>query len=134
VGSLTFYFDRNFGRRFPEALHQASPPFAVEYHHSPRSRFAHNATDDKWLDVVGQHGWIVFSHDQKFHQILPEVSAIKQHGIGCFYLWGAEARTWDKLCFFIAAVEKIMWLAEDTKRPFVYRVTKTRRFEAVPLT
>ena len=134
MGPLTFYFDRNFGRRFPEALWRASPPFTVEFHHSPRSQFAQNATDDKWLAVVGQRGWIVFSHDQKFHQILPEISAIKQHGIGCFYLWGAETVTWDKLCYFITVAPRIMRLAENTPRPFIWRVTKTRQFEAVPLT
>ena len=133
MGSLTFYFDRNFGRHFPEALWRATPPFTVEFHHSQRCRFAHNTTDDKWLAIVGARGWIVFSHDQKFHQILPEIAAIKQHGIGCFYLWGAEVLTWDKLCFFTAVSARIMWLAENTPRPFIWRVTKTKQFEAVPL-
>jgi PIN like domain len=134
VGSLTFYFDRNFGRRFPEALFRANPPFSVEFHHSPQSRFAHNATDDKWLAEVGRRGWTVFSHDQKFHQIAPEIAAIKQHGVGCFYLWGAETVTWDKLCYFVAAAPTIIRLAETTARPFIFQVTKTRRFETVPLT
>jgi hypothetical protein len=133
VGSLTFYFDRNCGRRFPEALYRANPPFAVEYHHSERSRFAHDATDDKWLSIVGQRGWIVFSHDRKFHKILPEIAAIKQHSIGCFYLWGGEITTWEKLCLFTRASPKIMALAEQTRRPFIYNVTKARRFESVPL-
>lgn len=131
---MTFYFDRNFGRRFPEALRRASPPFTVEFHHSQQSQFAHNTTDDKWLAVVGQRGWVVFSHDQKFHEILPEISAIKQHGIGCFYLWGAETVVWEKLCFFVAVAPKIISLASAIDRPFIYRVTKAKLFEAVPLT
>ena len=133
MGPLTFYFDRNFGRRFPEALYRANPPFNVEFHHSPSSRFAHNTTDDRWLSVAGARGWIVFSHDRKFHKLLPEIAAIMQYNIGCFYLPGAEAETWDKLCLFVKVAPRIISLAENTTRPFIYNVTKAGHFEQVPL-
>jgi hypothetical protein len=85
---LTFYFDRNFGKRFPEAIRTVRPPFAVEYHDDPRGKFkfSQDATDDEWLAKVAAEGWIVFSHDRKFHTILAECSAIKQYKAGCFYL------------------------------------------------
>jgi hypothetical protein len=133
VGPLTFYFDRNCGRRFPEALRQTNPPFTVEYHHSQQCRFAHNAKDDEWLSIVGQRGWTVFSHDRKFHTIDAEKAAIKQHNIGCFYLWGAEQNPWTKLCLFVKVHQKIMTLASDTDRPFIWHVKKTGRFSAVSL-
>jgi hypothetical protein len=49
VDSLTFYFDRCFGKRFPEALLKMQTPFNVEYHHSPANNFPEEMADDDWL-------------------------------------------------------------------------------------
>jgi hypothetical protein len=99
---LTFYFDRNFGKRFPEVIKRARPPFAVEYHHDPKNKFkfAEDEEDDSWISKGGAEGWIVFSHDRKFHTLLPEISAIKQYKAGCFYLPHSSSPTWDELCHF----------------------------------
>ena len=76
----------------------------------------------EWLAKVGAEGWIVFSHDKKFHNELPVCAAIKQHNMGCFYLWGANAETWDKLHCFIRASRHIMMIAEQTPKPFIFHV------------
>jgi PIN like domain len=90
VASLTFYFDRCFGKRFPEALAHAGIPQKVEYQHGKSNNFSQSMPDDAWLEICGKNGWIVFSHDQKFHSITTEATAIKQHKVGCFYLPGAN--------------------------------------------
>jgi len=102
----------------------ARPPFTVEYHQDPACRFhfAHDVADDVWLAAVGAAGWVVISHDRKFHQILPEISAVKQHKIGCFYLWGASEPPWDKLRCFMGASNGIIRRAEVQMRPFIYDV------------
>jgi len=102
----------------------AKPPFAVEYHQDPNCKFhfAPDVPDDVWLSAVGADGWIVLSHDRKFHTILPECSAIKQHKIGCFYLWGASERPWNKLRCFMSASNGIIRRAEVQGRPFIYDV------------
>jgi hypothetical protein len=53
---LTFYFDRNFGKRFPEVIKRARPPFAVEYHHDPKNKFkfAEDEEDDSWISKGGR--------------------------------------------------------------------------------
>jgi hypothetical protein len=130
---LTFYFDRNFGRRLPEALYRANPPFDVEFHHSPKWRFSPTTIDDEWLSIIGPQGWFAFSHDRKWHKELPALAAIRQHKIGCFYLWGAEATTWDKVCFFVRHYERIIETANSTVRPFVFDVTKTGEVARVDL-
>jgi len=78
--------------------------------------------DDEWLAKVGAEGWTVFSHDRKFHTILPECSAIKQYKIGCFYLWGANAPVWDKMRCFMGACNGILDRANVAQRPFIYDV------------
>jgi hypothetical protein len=132
---LTFYFDRNFGKRFPESIRTARPPFGVEYQHDPRNKFqfSQETTDDEWLAKVASEGWIVFSHDRKFHVLLPECSAIKQHKAGCFYLPGANSPTWDKLSYFIRAYDGIATRAITTPKPFIFDVSRTGRFKQVPI-
>ena len=71
MDSVTFYFDRCFGKRFPEALLKMRSPFKVEYHHSPANKFPEEMEDDEWLAKVGAKGWFVFSHDKKWHDESP---------------------------------------------------------------
>jgi hypothetical protein len=123
VAQLTFYFDRNFGKRFPEALAHTKPPFAVEYHHSKSNNFPQNMRDDAWLEICEKSGWIAFSHDQKFHAIAAEAMAIKQHNVRCFYLPGASEPTWEKLLHFVRAYPRILAIAVFQTPPYLYRVT-----------
>lgn len=133
MDKLTFYFDVCFGKRFPETLLRARPPFAVEYHGNKNNRFKQDTPDDKWLSEVGAKGWIVFSHDRKFHDDTIAAAAIRQHSIGCFYLCGASATTWDKLISFVRGYHSIVDLAKTTERPYIYSLTETIRFVKVRL-
>lgn len=133
MGQLTFYFDRCFGKRFPEALWKAKPPFAVEYHHNKTNRFKQDAQDDEWLNIVGAKGWIVFSHDRRFHDQAPCVAAMKQHNIGCFYIWGSQAETWEKLRCFVRRYDRIEQIVRTTKTPFIYNVGLRGQLTRVPI-
>ena len=132
---MTFYFDRNFGKRFPEAIRTARPPFTVEFHHDPRNkfRFAQTTPDDMWLSKVAEEGWIVFSHDRKFHTLLPERSAVKQYSAGCFYLPGANDSTWDKTRYFMRWFDGITHRALTVKKPFIFDISKTGKFTEISL-
>lgn len=133
MGSLTFYFDICFGKRFPEAILKARPPFGVEYHGSKGNRFKQDTPDDKWLQIVGEKGWIVFSHDRRFHKEASSIAAIKQHKVGCFYLPGANQNTWSKLYMFVRAHHRIIELASQTERPFVFYLTALNKIEEIRL-
>lgn len=111
----------------------AHPPFSVEYHQDPNCKFhfAQECPDDEWLAKVGAEGWIVISHDRKFHTITPECSAIKQYKIGCFYLWGASDPIWDKLRCFMGAHAGIMQRALNTQRPFIYDVLGNHQIKPI---
>jgi hypothetical protein len=130
---INIYFDRCFGIRFPEAVWKAKPPFNVEHHHSPKTRFRHNIPDDEWLSDIGARGWFAFSHDRKFHHEIAACAAIKQHNIGCFYLWGANAGTWDKLRCFVRAYDRIVAVAKTTPKPFIFNVAHNGRLTQVPI-
>lgn len=89
--------------------------------------------DDQWLEDVGKRGWFVFSHDRNFHTNAAAMSAIKQHTIGCFYVWGAEATTWEKLRSFARASTKITEAAAKTPRPFIFHLTKVGSLASVKI-
>ena len=135
MDALTFYFDRCFGARLPECIRKARPPFTIEYQHDPKGRhkFKEETPDDVWLATVGTNGWIVFSHDRKFHQIETECAAIKQHKIGCFYLWGSNASTWEKLVCFVRAHKQVIEAAKNTPRPFIFEVDQKGRLLPVEI-
>lgn len=135
MAALTLYFDRCFGSSLPEALRKAKPPFSVEYQGDSRGvfRFKQDTPDDVWLSAVGSKGWIVLSHDRKFHQIAAECAALKQHKVGCFYLWGSDAPTWKKLHCFMRAHEQIISVGQMAQRPFIFEVSQRGRLESVPI-
>ncbi len=89
--------------------------------------------DDNWLKVVGEKGWVVFSHDRRFHEESASAAAIKYHNIGCFYLAGATYDTWTKLELFMKAHHKIIDAAKSTKRPYVFQLTALNHLEKVEL-
>jgi len=116
-------------------MRRANPPFTVEYHHDPKCkfRFRDNTPDDEWLSKVGAEGWIVLSHDRKWHDESPNIAAIKQYNIGCFYLWGASATTWDKLKCFMRGYDKIAEVAAVAPRPFIYHLNYNNRLMPVQI-
>ncbi|HEY8100322.1 MAG TPA: hypothetical protein VIF82_06180 [Burkholderiaceae bacterium] len=139
--SLTFYFDRNAGKRLPEALKllKLTDVKTVIHHHSEKRHigissskrneqlFKPDEKDDKWLEFVGKNGWIVFSQDSKFHKpgYENEIFAIKQFSVGCFYLWGGSSLCEDKAFVFLKARKKIINAIRNTQKPFIYEITKS---------
>ena len=102
----------------------ARPPFAMEFHHDPRNkfRFKDSTPDDEWMARVGAEGWVVFSHDRKWHVELPVCAAIKQHNIACFYLAGASFPVWDKLRCFMRGYDNIVRCINSKHAPYIYDV------------
>lgn len=123
---MILFFDRNVGTRIPMALQRLRLPVGIEYH---QRHFKSNALDDAWLPVVGRQGWIVISQDYKFHALPNELYALREYDIGCFYLWGAQAGTWEVTRLFARAFDRIVERAENTPRPFVYWITKDGRLQ-----
>ena len=89
--------------------------------------------DDVWLNIVCQKGWIVFSHDQKFHTLEPEAMAIKQHNGMCFYLPGANDTTWVKLGYLVKAQSRIEKMIDTIAPPFIYSVYPNLKLKRIPL-
>ena len=124
------FFYRDVGTALPRALDVLRLPTPVEY---LQNHFSADAQDDEWMPVVGSRGWILIGHDRMHHRRFPESSAIQQYAMGCFYLWGAQARRWEKMRCFLNAYERIMEAIDTTPKPFIYRVNRFSRLELVTI-
>jgi hypothetical protein len=145
VAELTLYFDRNCGRRLPEALALLGLQERIVHHHTPKAQLAMRAKnqteplfppeieDDKWLSEIGQRGWIAFSHDRKFHKpgYEAELAALVTHSVGCFYLPGGSLRRHEKALVFLRAYSKIVQLAKSTPKPFIFSVAKNGKINQI---
>ena len=78
-------------------------------------------------------GWILIGHDRMRYRRSAERSAIQQYQMGCFYLWGAQARRWEKMRCFLKAYERILEAIETIPKPFIYRINRAGRLESVAI-
>lgn len=127
--SLTFFFDRNFGRGFPKALRILNCPFIVKDHWE--LKFPDNMPDDEWLEVAGKNKWVVFSHDAKWHRESANAAAIEAHKVGCFYLYGASLPNFYKMRSFAHNFDKIMEICKGERGPYIYQVTSANRLRKI---
>ncbi len=127
---MILFFDRNIGTAIPKALKEYLKPRGVEieYH---QEHFAMNAPDDVWLPIIGSWGWTVIGQDYKFHNLSPELEAIKIHNVGAFYLWGAEEPKWETMRCLAKAFDEIIHTATVTTPPFIFRVEKRGRLNEI---
>lgn len=119
---MILFFDRSIGRKIPEALKTLKPPdLQVEYHDQ---WFEMDEDDDIWLPKVAAFDWIVIGQDHHYHLNSPELEAVKQYGIGVFYLWGAEESKWETLRCFARGYDNILHALDRTPKPFIYKVER----------
>lgn len=61
---MILFFDRNVGKRIPEAFIRLKLPAEIKYH---QNHFAADTPDDDWLKAAGAQERVVISQDLKFH-------------------------------------------------------------------
>jgi len=128
---VILFFDRSVGVSIPKALREyLNPPdiAAIEYHDL---HFEMDEGDDVWLPKVGEHDWFVIGQDHNYHNNSPELEAIRQYGIGAFYLWGAEEHRWETMRCFARGYNNIVRRAAIEPRPFVFKVERAGNLNQV---
>ena len=125
---MILFLDRSMGKGLGRTLRRIKGfPAAVETHDA---HFAQDTPDDQWLAAVGQRGWIAMGQDYRHHLVDVERDAIRAHRVGVFYLWGANASQWEQLRVLARAWDRIE-AASRGPAPFIYRIGKSGRLEAV---
>jgi len=95
--------------------------------------FEDEKPDDEWLSIIGPKRWIVCSHDKKWQDESLAVAAIKQHKIGCFYLYGANSKNFFKVGSLAYNFAKLRRVLGKERPPFIYRVDARNRLRKVAI-
>lgn len=110
----------------PDALRAAGA--RVEVH---ESHFPSDAEDSEWLDEVGRRGWIVLTKDERIRYRTHEVAAIEQAKVGAFVLTTARMRGAEMATLFAKVAVKLARLAINTRRPFVFALSRSGQLRRV---
>ncbi len=127
---MILFIDRSLGKGIGRALREVKRfPATVLLHDE---QFPQRTDDDVWLRRAGQEGWMAMGQDYSHHLMEVEKDAIKTHGVGMFYLWGARATQWEQFRVFARAWDAIEE-ASERQPPFLYRINRSGRLEDIPL-
>lgn len=103
----------------------------MAWHDDKASGFAQNAPDDEWMAVVGKRGWIVLTHDKRFHKSEATLAAVRQHSVRCLYLDGGALGTWDKFVLFARCASRVTTIIAKENPPYIYRLHNSGRITPV---
>ena len=76
------------------------------------------AADVEWLQVAGQNGWLVFSHNKKMLTVPHEKQAIVDHSVGIVFLTSGVENTSNQLRLLLNRWAALEELDTTTQRPF----------------
>ncbi len=114
--SLTFFTDRDLGKQFPSILSAAG--LTVERH---KDYFADDASDEEWLEAIGEKGWIAISHNLRIRYMPNERDAVVRHRVSLLIVIG-KAPLPQLAQAFVKTYPRIeRFLAEHTP-PFIAKV------------
>ncbi len=74
--------------------------------------------DTEWLKIVGQNGWLVFSHNKKMLAVAREKRTILDYSVGIIFLTTGEENTANQLKMLLNRWSTLELLNSITPRPF----------------
>jgi uncharacterized protein with PIN domain len=126
---MTFFFDNNLSHKIVKGLRE----FGEDVVHLA-DEFPRDTTDEEWLPIVGERGWILITRDKKIRRRPAEIDAYRRNGIGGFVLTGKSLEGWKIIRQLVNRWEKIKELARSTRKPFLFRIPpRGSKIERLPL-
>jgi hypothetical protein len=124
-----FFFDRNLGKRVPEAL--AADGWPVEKHDD---HFGPQTSDVDLFQEVSQRDWVFVTQDKKIRSRAAERRALVAHGLRTFSLAStANLSAEDTIEALRKAKPKIDEALASDLGPFVYSVRKDGSIHRLPV-
>lgn len=84
--------------------------------------FPHETPDTDWLQHIGQAGWLLVTRDERIRKNPLELSAIRDHQVGAFFLAGKNRSRCDLIRQLVRHFPRMKELAANSHRPFAYRI------------
>jgi len=88
--------------------------------------------DPVWLQQAGENRWLVICRDKKVRTRPGELAAIRDYGVGCFYLTQKRDGTrWEYLKLLALTLDEMVRVYASTARPFIFGVSREGQFRRV---
>lgn len=78
------------------------------------------ATDEDWLRIVGERGWIALMRDQKVRYRTLERIALTEAGVGAFVFTGGQATAADTATVICSLLKKFAATSVSERKPFMF--------------
>lgn len=123
------FIDRNLGRHvLADKLRAAGIPCEVHDDHLPQ-----DATDETWLQFVGEKGWIAIGRDKNIRYRGPEKAALIQAN-ACLIVVRAKNTTGPDIAdLIIRHINRIYRFADKHDVPFIAGITRDGKITEYPL-
>ena len=114
---MTFLIDENLG----EPLARGMKEFGEDVVHL-RDHFPEGTSDETVLAQLGQDGWFLITRDDRIRRRPGELTALKQHRVGAFFLAGKGLGRCELIRQLVRNWHRIKGLAEQRRPPFALRI------------
>ena len=127
--SPVLFIDRNLGRHvLADKLREAGIACEVHDDHLPQE-----ATDETWLQFIGEKGWIAIGRDKNIRYRGPEKTALIQAN-ACLIVVRAKNTTGSDIAdLIIRHINRIYRFANKHDAPFIAGITRDGKITKYPL-
>jgi hypothetical protein len=122
--NFTFFTDRDLGKKFPAVLSAAG--VTVERH---EDHFADNASDEEWLEAIGERGWVAVTHNLRIRYMPNELDAVIRHRVSLSVVIG-KAPLPELAASFVETLPRIEAFLSRQTPPFIAKVYRPSPSEA----
>ena len=114
---MTFLIDENLG----EPLARGMRAFGEDVVHL-RNEFPQGTSDEVMLAKLGAKGWFLITRDDRIRKHPGELAALKQHGVGAFFLAGKGLSRCDLIRQLVRNWHRIKDYSQKRRPPFACRI------------
>ena len=114
---MTFLIDENLG----QPLAHGMKAFGEDVVHL-RDHFPPGTSDEVVLAKLGEDGWFLITRDDRIRRRPGELAALKEHGVGAFFLGGKGLGRCDLIRQLVRNWHRIKDHAERRSPPFAFRI------------
>ncbi len=123
--SLTYFTDRDLGRKFPAIL--AAAGLAVERHDQ---LFPPDGSDEQWLAYCGSHDRIAITHNLRIRYTPNELAAVIWHRVALLVVIG-HGPIADLATNFVNTIVRIEAFVDAHQPPYIAKVYRAAPVDTV---
>lgn len=126
---MTFFFDNNLSKKISDGL-RAFGESAIHL----QEHFPGDTPDVEWLKYVGENKYILVTRDERVRWNPAEKVALKQYGVGAFFLGGKNLSSWKIIEQVVRNWTRMKEISDKRSRPFAVRIPPSgTKFIDIPL-